>query len=46
VPSSRLQLSAVKALADVTQEYQISESKKNAPMMEISEPKEDRVFHF
>jgi len=36
----------VPALGEVQKEYQISESKKKEPMIEMSEPKEDRVFHF
>jgi len=46
MPNSRLELPATPVEEHVARLYQIMLSKKKAPIIEISEPKEEIVFHF
>ena len=45
-PNSSLELSAEITEDEEAKLYQIIDSKKKAPIIEIREPKEERVFHF
>jgi len=46
IPNSKLLLSANPVEEEVDTLYQIMLTKKKAPIIEISEPKEETVFHF
>jgi len=45
-PNSREELSADDVVVSEAKLYQIIPSKKKAPIIEIRDPNEERVFHF